>query len=155
MIFSQFCVKECPGGYVSSINSDGAWICHECNIEGFLIAGDTKRSCVCALGNYLVVPTQKCEACPYHCLTCNGNVCLTCDTVTKTTFRILNLVSRKCECPLVGYYDDSQRMLRSCVACNLRCRTCSGPKANECLTCKNDRTLSAGICQCNSNFVEN
>ena len=46
-------------------------------------------------------------------------------------------------------------MLRSCIACNIRCRTCTGPKANECLTCKNDRTLQAGICQCNSNFVEN
>jgi len=96
-----------------------------------MVPSEDKKSCICAIGKYLVAPSQTCEACPYDCLTCNGNQCLTCDTIPPTSMRTLNTQTKRCECPAVGYFDDKISQ-RTCIKCNFRCRTCSGPEVTQC-----------------------
>lgn len=147
-------MSECPYGYATNVNSDGSFYCQKCDIENMLVPGEDRTKCVCASNHYLVAPTQSCSICPYDCLTCNGNVCLTCDTPVPTTFRTLNRASSRCECLSPGLYDDVGRQARTCVRCNVRCRTCVGPEMTQCTSCPPSRTLNNGICRCNANFVE-
>lgn len=120
-----------------------------------MIPSPDKRSCICAIGRYLVAPTEICDVCPFDCLTCNGNICLTCDTNPQTTYRTLNPQTNRCECPVFGYYDDKLSQRRGCVQCNARCQTCTGSLITQCTSCPANRILQNNMCVCQTNFVEN
>lgn len=152
-------MANCPFGYVFSVNGDGSFFCQKCEIENLLIPGQNSNRCVCADSHFLVSPTQTCESCPYDCLTCNGRNCITCDTRPPTSFRILNMITQRCECPPTGFmglglYDDVVNQNRMCVKCDHRCLTCNGPEVNQCTSCTANRVLTSGICKCLDNFVE-
>jgi hypothetical protein len=48
---------------------------------------------------------------------------------------------------LIGYYDDGLSLI--CLKCDRTCQKCSGGSNNNCLSCKNNSSLSGTQCFCN------
>jgi hypothetical protein len=74
-----------------------------------------------------------------NCATCqDADSCLTCPAgyTRDDVSGVCNL-----QCPTSEYNDHG-----SCAPCNDTCSTCSGPLANECLTCTLPRFLYQGEC---------
>lgn len=91
--------------------------------------------CVCAKRHFFAIALDTCKPCRYDCLTCDSaERCLTCDNSFLTTKRKLSNIG-KCECPVIGYYDDSSAENIVCQKCHPDCRTCNGPLEHDCLTC--------------------
>ena len=93
--------------------------------------------------------------CPYDCYTCNrGDQCASCDNPLMQTGRTFN-GAKRCACPAIGFYDNQAAEDIVCHACHPTCRTCSGPRSHDCLTCTSGKELdSQGHCICSNNYIE-
>lgn len=121
-----------------------------------MISDEEQSRCICADGYFLMIATSSCEKCPYDCLTCHENRCLTCDTPIPSYFRVLNMATGRCECQAMNdqglvFYDNFNE--RKCNLCNSRCRSCKGPEIFDCLTCAPLRVLKNGYCRCQENLI--
>ncbi len=59
----------------------------------------------------------------------NPNACTVCDSSNNVNKRVLNEVTRLCDCE-PGYYDVPN--LEYCIRCDPSCKTCTGGSAWEC-----------------------
>ena len=146
--------------------------CLSCNANTYLQV----KTCVsqCKSGYYPAIgPPKTCQKCNGTCLTCVSdqlNACLTCP---KSYF--FQIVSQNpstgfcqyiCPKPLVGNpntalcetgcdigkYIDSDT--NQCRACSSFCETCSGPKSNQCLSCRNGLFKRGTTCSTNCQLGE-
>lgn len=91
--------------------------------------------CVCANRHYLDTVEDTCKPCRYDCMSCDSSSrCLTCDNSLLQTKRKLSSIGR-CECPVVGFYDDLNAENIVCQKCSPKCLTCDGSRDFDCLTC--------------------
>ncbi|KAM3137487.1 hypothetical protein pb186bvf_010460 [Paramecium bursaria] len=78
---------------------------------------------------------QKCTA---GCLDCSSNIdCASCDTALGYSIN-----GNTCEC-LSGYFQ-----LITCNKCHYSCTECTGPAYTDCTSCDSTRTISSGVCSC-------
>lgn len=107
--------------------------CLTCSTTSNRITTPSSGSCSCLPGFYSNAAVV-CPACHQSCATCSGGLstnCLTCpDPVT--TFRNNNSLTNG-SCPCQSPYNDVG--VQICSQCHFSCKTCSGPNANQCLTC--------------------
>jgi proprotein convertase subtilisin/kexin type 5 len=120
--------SNCPPNSVQSAN--GSCVC---NIPGFVVAGNQCQpcppnsffngaTCICYMGTYSNI-TGSCQIC----------------------FPPSNWNGTSCNCPGGQTYINNQ-----CITCHSSCRTCSGPFANQCLSCSNPSSrLVGGVCSGN------
>lgn len=151
---NKFCVEACPRGY-SQVTRLNNIFCDICSMDKLKVVDPNTFGCVCANRHYLDASIDTCKPCRYDCMSCSGpDQCLTCDNSLMQTKRKLSSEG-KCECPLVGYYDDSAAENIACQKCSPKCLTCDGPRDFDCKTCAAGKELDfRGFCVCKNGFVE-
>ncbi|CAD8214206.1 unnamed protein product [Paramecium octaurelia] len=137
--------QTCQGSQINQCTSCNLLSKRELNANG---------ECVCK-NNYFDAGVQECQTCssdclecattPSNCISCNpdryllGNTCL-CKTKLQGSYLTTYLVPLK----------------NRCQSCHYSCLSCSGPQANQCLSCLNSesRTMIASSCVCIENYFD-
>ncbi|KAL4441097.1 hypothetical protein ABPG74_002047 [Tetrahymena malaccensis] len=130
--------------------------CLTCNPPLSFQKSTSKCISTCASGQYLDVNTNKCTQCDSSCLNCIGgskNQCVDCQSP-----RYYQKSTTSCELQCQpSYYGNSYTAM--CEQCDSSCATCSGPKDNQCLSCKNSLFYlqASGTCvsNCPSGYFQN
>ena len=149
------CLPACPPGYTI----DGDFRCQNCDPECETCHGPTSADCDSCFQNetlrffyndtcledcpgedFYYLSDNRCLPCDSLCRQCDGgdqNDCLRCYEGGSNPF----LLDRECliECPVEGYYADADKF---CQPCDGTCKSCSGPSALECLSCKSTGTTN-------------
>ncbi|KAM3127352.1 hypothetical protein pb186bvf_020552 [Paramecium bursaria] len=133
-----------------------------CGIKNLFVLLDQIVDTLCPLNDqYFSYFTQNCEICKtapcilfpgksilnkcnIGCKTCTSLACTLCDTSNGN-----ELSQSTCVCSEGFVMQNS-----ICFQCSYQCKTCSGPRQNQCLTCDQTRTLSNNQCICNSNYID-
>jgi len=123
-LFESACIESCPTNHVAvtTANSSSCKSCHEtCGRSGTY------------LGSHAISATT--------CLGPKANQCTACDTVGVNAF----LHDGQCvyRCPEERYYADESRV---CRPCSSRCKTCSGPRPVDCISCVANACSQRGRC---------
>jgi hypothetical protein len=122
--------KTCYGG-----TSD---TCSSCNSPDWFWKTSGTCTASCPDGSYAADSVNKiCEDCNTECLTCTGALrtnCATCDATSLTNSWLFD-DENSCNpsCPSTRYVKTLSP--KTCSVCHSSCLSCSGPLANECLTC--------------------
>lgn len=120
----------------------------------------TTNSCeiavgACGEGRYSVTTgtVNSCEKCADPCAGCSGPAATQCTLCNPK--RGLELATGQCVCMKRSYQvTDTVTGVVSCKPCDQTCATCSGPAANQCITCVANRALASGVCKCAANTFQ-
>ncbi|KAL4442386.1 hypothetical protein ABPG74_005727, partial [Tetrahymena malaccensis] len=128
---------------------------HYSRIFQYNVSGsDQTGTCQCPANLFeSTINKIQCVKCHFTCLTCQGgldNQCLSCDPDMNREL-IPSPGPGQCNC-LPNYQASSGTAL--CTNCDITCKTCSGPKYNECLTCDSTRQNVANSCPCKDGYYE-
>lgn len=169
VLFLTTCNDTCPLHYYSENriclgNSLYYFLKLECNPTCSACINGASTGCLNCTGGLLLFEGQCFDECPEGtfqvnttcikctppCLVCpNSQDCEQCDDPTYLLVPKASCVAKEW-CPDGTYADDS---IRQCVTCDPSCKTCMGPTAYDCLTCKTiigyaDKTTTGpGPCQ--------
>lgn len=107
-------------GYEQSTNSEGVGVC-------------TNTKCVGELNKYWKQDTSECVECATDCEQCLNDKCIVCKAgkVLKIDSTTHSCVP-KTDCGAGFYFSD----FNTCSPCEATCSTCTGPTADDCLSCK-------------------
>jgi hypothetical protein len=145
---SQYSVSQQKCACNSGFSASSAGECIQCPSNSALDPATAK--CLCSLAGQFLI-NGSCQSCPQNtqfnsttasCVCSQGYVrnsqgqCQQCSASSS-----LSTAGTECVCN-AGFYGNGF----SCQACAASCRTCSGPSANQCLTC-NSGSPSSGVCQ--------
>ena len=132
-----------------SCRDRGQLACTGC-ING-LIYSFAKKQCLsqCPQGQYRI--NTDCYMCTSSCKTCKGpsnRECLSCEQ----NHALYNFTCVK-RCPPNTHLEDYNGLME-CGACYPSCATCTGKRANQCTSCRQDLYLEKTSCvkQCSLNF---
>ncbi|KAL4494497.1 hypothetical protein ABPG72_019907 [Tetrahymena utriculariae] len=118
-------------------------ICDNCQANYYFEDNTTSPKCIqCSGPGKFIFNGTTCKNCRdgFNCLTCNENLCLTCDTNSQNKY--LYVKEGKCgDCKQDdGFYINEDQ---KCFQCNqsINCKTCSSD--SKCLTCQQDYYLNS------------
>jgi proprotein convertase subtilisin/kexin type 5 len=157
------CLSQCPKGSFADTQTSTCEKCHETCQTCFGPHHDHCTTCpegrwfygdrcirVCPDTHYADSDLQECLPCSANCYTCvdSPTNCKSCVNrqVLNSNFKCVSSVSCK---------ESNDTACNS--ICHASCNTCSGPKADDCLSCPPERKLLAGQCSlgsCPSSYFE-
>jgi hypothetical protein len=140
-----------PLNYI--IDTTTGYAC-KCDDTVFFMPSSTTQACIC-MPSYFLSPLGTCDPMPTcpdvepvgGCIDCDPvtNVCNLCNTTSNFVMDPTNVY---CMCAPAFYYNGT--VCLSCTIADPACDDCAS--ASLCLSCVDNFTLTAGVCQCNFQY---
>eukprot|EP00039_Didymoeca_costata_P027163 m.17582 g.17582 ORF g.17582 m.17582 type:complete len:2121 (+) comp6059_c0_seq1:144-6506(+) len=172
------CVESCPSSTYISTENECLGCDPQCQLKssGASCTGPLpsdclscrafkhKNTCVarCPPGTY-ADSSSNCQSCNGYCkqtLSCKDGTAFTCDACERFTLKSTTGGQDECvdNCP-AGFYSangtSGGNPATICGPCHEECKSsCSGPKSNECIACKNKKFKGACLGECPTNTFE-